>query len=81
LQKEGTGMKKIIINVGGMSCQHCTKAVEQALKGVKGVRSVSVDLAHARAVVEYDESIFQLKDAELAISEQGYDFLGTQPSD
>ena len=68
-------MKKIVVKVGGMSCMHCSAAVERALKVVAGVHSVSVDLAGARAELEIDDR-FNIKDAETAIADTGYDFLG-----
>lgn len=69
-------MKKIDIMVGGMSCQHCVKAVERALLGIEGVQAVQVDLANSKAAVEIDESIFDIKKAQEAIIDQGYEFLG-----
>lgn len=69
-------MKKIDIMVGGMSCQHCVKAVERALQGIEGVLSVQVDLANNKATVETDESIFDIKKAQDAIIDQGYEYLG-----
>jgi copper chaperone len=69
-------MKRIILGVGGMSCQHCLRAVEKALLGVAGVRKVQVDLANSRAVVECDEAVFDLQKAGQAIVNQGYDYLG-----
>ena len=38
-------MSETIIKIEGMSCGHCTAAVEAALKAVPGVQSVVVDLA------------------------------------
>ena len=35
-------IKTILIE--GMSCGHCSKRVEEALKAIKGVKSVSVSL-------------------------------------
>lgn len=69
-------MKKIDIMVGGMSCQHCVKAVERALQSVDGVKSVQVDLANNKATVEIDESIFDIKKAQDEIIDQGYEYLG-----
>lgn len=69
-------MKKIDIMVGGMSCQHCVKAVERALMEVEGVKSVQVDLANNKATVEIDESIFDINKAQDAIIDQGYEYLG-----
>lgn len=36
--------EKTTLQIEGMSCAHCQKRVEEALKGVKGVKSASVDL-------------------------------------
>ena len=41
--------KKIFIE--GMSCGHCSKRVEEALKSVNGVKSVSVSLEEKKAEV------------------------------
>ena len=40
--------------VYGMSCNNCRAHVEEALKKVDGVKSVSVDLQKAEAVIETD---------------------------
>jgi len=40
------------LQITGMTCQHCVHSVTQALKGVVGVKNVSVDLAGGRARVE-----------------------------
>ncbi len=68
-------MRKIIIRVGGMSCQHCAKAVERALLNIEGVDSVQVELANSRAIVTYDEAIFNVQEAKRAIVDQGYEYL------
>ena len=39
------------ISIEGMSCGHCSKRVEEALKSVKGVKSVSVSLEEKKADV------------------------------
>jgi P-type Cu2+ transporter len=44
--------EKIILDVGGMKCAGCVKAVEQQLTQQPGVKSVSVNLATEVAVVE-----------------------------
>jgi len=60
--------KKVLIE--GMSCGHCVKRVEAALKEVPGVKAVTVDLGKKRATVEGDA----LDDAALtgAVTEAGY---------
>ncbi|MBW4828478.1 MAG: copper ion binding protein [Clostridiaceae bacterium] len=65
-------MKKTIL-IEGMSCGHCVKAVEEALKELDGVKSVVVDLEGKKAVVEGDN----LDDNKIkeAIGEAGYDII------
>jgi copper chaperone CopZ len=38
---------KTEIQIGGMSCQHCVKAVDRALRGLEGVESVEVGVGTA----------------------------------
>lgn len=65
-------MKKTII-IEGMSCKHCVAAVEKALKNVKGVSKVNVDLDNKSAVVEGES----LEDTllEEAIDDAGYEII------
>ena len=42
----------IILQVGGMTCEHCVRAVTRTLQAVPGVDNVSVSLAGGRAQVE-----------------------------
>lgn len=40
------------LNITGMTCGHCEKAVKDALESVPGAERVDVDLASGQAVVE-----------------------------
>lgn len=62
-----------IISIEGMSCEHCVKAVTNALKEVDGVEDVSVSLEAKNAVVKGEN----LDDNKLkgAIEEAGYDVV------
>lgn len=42
----------ITLQVGGMTCDHCVRAVTKALEAVAGVDQVVVNLAGGRAQVE-----------------------------
>jgi copper chaperone len=68
----GIKMEKTIINVEGMSCQHCVKAVTNALEALPGVSSVTVELEAKTAAVEYDPSLVTLEKMKNEIEEQGY---------
>lgn len=66
-------MKKQI-NIEGMSCGHCVKHVEEALREVNGVAEVTVDLKGKNAIVTLGRDV---ADAELknAVEEAGYDVV------
>jgi len=65
-------IKKIFIE--GMSCQHCVRHVEEALKELNGVSDVSVSLEGKYAIVQLAE---QVSDAQIkeAIEEAGYEII------
>lgn len=42
----------ITLQVGGMTCEHCVRAVTKTLQAVPGVDAVSVNLAGGRAEVQ-----------------------------
>ena len=46
----GSKITKTIF-IEGMSCGHCSKRVEDALKAIKGVKSVSISLEEKKADV------------------------------
>ncbi len=70
-------MKKQII-IEGMSCGHCVKHVEEALKGVPGVSGVEVNLAGKNATVEGSDSVTDLS-LKAAIEEAGYEATAIHP--
>jgi len=63
-------MKKII-NIEGMSCGHCVKRVENALKEIDGIKEVEVILEENKAIIDF---VGQIEDKTLidAIDEAGY---------
>ena len=40
------------LNINGMTCEHCVKAVREALESVPNAKNVQVDLDANRATVE-----------------------------
>lgn len=59
--------------VGGMSCEHCVKAVKAALAELTEVNKVEVDLSLKKVVVEGEELVEEkLKEA---IEDAGYEVL------
>lgn len=67
-------MKKQI-NIEGMSCGHCVKHVEAALKEVSGVGGVWMDLQGKNAVVEVSGAVTD-EMLKAAVEEVGYDVTG-----
>ena len=57
------------IKITGMSCQHCVRAVREALTGVPGVSAVEVDLDTGSARIEGRASVLDLLNA---VREAGY---------
>lgn len=61
-----------IIKVEGMSCMHCAKRVEDAIKALKGVKKVKVDLAAKSASVDYVEKKVSRDDLVRAVCDSGF---------
>ena len=48
-------MKKIVLNIEGMTCSACSNGLEKYLKKQDGVIDASVNLVMATAMIEYEE--------------------------
>jgi copper chaperone len=66
-------MENVTLNVKGMSCQHCVKAVEGSVGQLQGVKKVSVKLDKGLVDVEFDPTIMSLETIKETIDDQGYD--------
>ncbi|WP_456277004.1 copper chaperone CopZ [Bacillus sp. AK128] len=66
-------MEKIILNVTGMSCGHCVKAVEGSVGQLSGVNEVKVNLEDGTVNVEYNATEVSLEKIKETIDDQGYD--------
>ena len=66
-------MEQITLNVSGMSCGHCVKAVEGGVSALDGINSVQVDLSAGTVKVEFDSSKVSVEKIKEAIDEEGYD--------
>lgn len=69
-------MKKLI-NIEGMSCAHCARHVQEALKELAAVTNVTVDLAGKKVVVELNGEAVN-SDLKKAIEEAGYDVVSIE---
>ncbi|THE13388.1 copper chaperone CopZ [Bacillus timonensis] len=66
-------MQTVTLNVQGMSCGHCVKAVEGSVGKLDGVDQVSVKLDEALVEVSFNESQVSLDTIKETIEDQGYD--------
>jgi copper ion binding protein len=65
-------MTVTVLQVVGMTCEHCVRAVSDELGRLPGVEAVQVDLASGRVAVTADQPL----DAEAtraAVGEAGYE--------
>lgn len=68
-------MTNLVLQVEGMSCNHCVAAVTKALKAVQGVDSVDVSLEEKKVAIGYEASSVTPEQLKEAIEEQGYDVV------
>jgi copper chaperone len=64
-------MERVSLSIEGMTCGHCVRGVEQALRSLPGVRLEQ--LAIGSAVVSYDPAAVKPEQISEAISEEGYE--------
>ncbi len=68
-------MENVILNVNGMTCGHCVKAVETSVGALAGVQEVKVDLAEKKVSVAFNEDAVTVEQIKETIDEQGYDVI------
>lgn len=68
----GEGLQTRDIGIQGMTCDHCAKRVDKALRGQKGVKEVQVDRVAARATVTFDTTQTDMPSLRDAVLKSGY---------
>ena len=68
-------MKKIILNIEGMTCSACSNGLEKYLNKQEGIYSATVNLVMGEAFIEYDDSI-KRQDLVRFIKEAGFKSVG-----
>ena len=66
-------MEHITMNVEGMSCGHCKKAVEDSVGELNGVEKVDVSLDEGEVTIAFNSNDVTLDDIRETIEDQGYD--------
>ena len=68
---------RIDLPITGMTCAACANRVEKSLARSAGVRKAGVNLATARATVEYDPDVTGVRNLVRAVEDAGYGSAGT----
>jgi len=66
-------METKTINVKGMSCEHCVRAVNGALGALNGVADVAVSLKEGTVTFSHDPSLAPIEVIKNAITEEGFE--------
>ena len=64
--------KRIVLDIGGMSCVTCAQTIEKRLPKLKGVIYATINFAAEKAIIDYDPNLVDQKAIEDAIAEVGY---------
>lgn len=69
----GDGMRKVAIDVEGMTCQSCVKNIEGNITHLDGVKHIKVSLENKRALVVIDSSQTSADAVAEGINNMGFD--------
>jgi Cu+-exporting ATPase len=67
--------KKIILNIGGMTCINCAHTIEKQLNKLDGIIHATVNLAAEKAIIEYNPDLVDQKTIEDTIVAAGYQVI------
>ena len=76
-KEEGERTMKKIMDIKGMSCEHCKATVEKALKSIDGVSEAVVDLKAGNAEISLSKPVSD-EALEKVVRDAGYEPLGIQ---
>ncbi|RFU66127.1 copper chaperone CopZ [Bacillus sp. V59.32b] len=66
-------MENVTLNVSGMTCGHCVKAVEGSVGKLEGVENVKVDLENGKVDVKFNANVATIDKIKETIDDQGYE--------
>ena len=69
-------MAKVILDVPDISCEHCQRAIEGALRKETGVASVRVDVPTKKVYLDYDPTRLTLDQVSAVLDDEGYVVAG-----
>jgi copper chaperone len=65
-------MATTVLNVPDISCEHCERAITNALTPISGVHSVNVDIPARQVHVDYDEARVNVDQMKDILQEEDY---------
>lgn len=68
-------MKKIVLNIEGMTCSACSNGLEKYLNKQNGIEKAEVNLVMATALIEYQDDL-KIEDLNRMVKEAGFKSLG-----
>jgi Cu+-exporting ATPase len=77
----GEKIERVILPIRGMSCASCVNRVERAIRSLKGVLQVNVNLASESASIEYLPERVSIEDFKKVVRDSGYQVLETEEED
>ncbi|MGM0437434.1 MAG: heavy metal translocating P-type ATPase [Bacillota bacterium] len=67
--------KKVIFDIGGMSCASCAQTIEKNLKAMDGVFNADVNIATDKGTVEYNPSELERDEFVNIVKQSGYEII------
>ena len=74
-------MKKLVFNIGGMSCAACSARIEKVLSKKEGVISIAVSLPSEKGTLLFDEKLFNETLLIKTLEKLGFEYLGVNKID
>ena len=65
-------MSSITLNVADISCEHCERAITNALTPLEGISTVQVDIPARQVKVEYDDAQVNVDKMKQLLNEEDY---------
>lgn len=65
-------VQETVLSVPDVSCEHCAKSINGALKDLPGIEAVSTDIPTKTVHLRYDPSQVSLEKVEAVLDEVGY---------
>ncbi|GIW06571.1 MAG: hypothetical protein KatS3mg060_1376 [Dehalococcoidia bacterium] len=73
-------MSTVVLSVPDISCEHCERAITEALTAQPGVEAVKVDIPAKTVLLQYDESKLSLDRVRDVLAEEEYPVAAVHPA-